>query len=323
MNADKLRLHLKSIIENNLTPLINSDYVYWDLPYHINIGDTLIWQGTLDYLSQLNYKMLDFGSYGTISFPEIDKNVVILMHGGGNFGDIYSTSQDLRKDVIEKYKGNRIIILPQTIHFYDKEKEKEDLLYFSKHENLFLCVRDKLSYEIAIRYLDKSKVLLLPDMAFCIKPERLVCQKENTTKSLLMRRIDVEAKKVDDTLYKLTDVHSDWPTFEKIPYSMLTIMRLCNISKKTTKSKKGNKTFLSKIIDKIAITYMKDNLFKQGVEFIGEYDTIYTTRLHGCILALLLNKKVILLDNSYGKNMGFYNAWLTECSNIVEVKSVN
>ncbi len=54
MNAKDLKRHLQSIIESKLSPLIDSNYVYWDLPYHINIGDTLIWQGTLDFY-QINH----------------------------------------------------------------------------------------------------------------------------------------------------------------------------------------------------------------------------------------------------------------------------
>ena len=49
MRAKDLKRKLQFVIESTLSPLIDGDYVYWDLPYHINIGDTLIWQGTLDF----------------------------------------------------------------------------------------------------------------------------------------------------------------------------------------------------------------------------------------------------------------------------------
>ncbi|WNY31776.1 hypothetical protein Q4S33_04500 [Acinetobacter calcoaceticus] len=83
MNAKDLKRHLQSIIESKLSPLIDSNYVYWDLPYHINIGDTLIWQGTLDFLSDKPYKMMDYGNSVTASLDSLLADTVILLHGGG------------------------------------------------------------------------------------------------------------------------------------------------------------------------------------------------------------------------------------------------
>ncbi|MDR8470449.1 polysaccharide pyruvyl transferase, partial [Acinetobacter baumannii] len=40
-----------------------------------------------------------------------------------------------------------------------------------------------------------------------------------------------------------------------------------------------------------------------------------------CILSLLLDKKIILLDNSYGKNKAYYDAWLKDSDNIKVVES--
>ena len=41
---------LKSIIDRTLTPEITNDYILLDLPYYTNIGDTLIWEGTKEFL---------------------------------------------------------------------------------------------------------------------------------------------------------------------------------------------------------------------------------------------------------------------------------
>lgn len=53
-------------------------------------------------------------------------------------------------------------------------------------------------------------------------------------------------------------------------------------------------------------------MIKEGVEFISPYKEIETTRLHGCILSILLDKNIILCDNSYGKNRNFYDTWLND-----------
>lgn len=315
MNALEQKKYLESIIENQLSPLIDHDYVYWDLPYHINIGDTLIWQGTLDFLKKKSLKMLDFGNSTTADLKKLHKDTIILLHGGGNFGDIYSSSQNFRKLVVDKYPNNKIIILPQTIFFENKNTQDKDLKFFSKHQNLFLCVRDHASYNLATQYLDKDKVLLLPDMAFCINNERLNKGKP-TGKKLLMSRIDIEAVKLDNTYVSLVDEQSDWPTFEKAPKSSLYLNFLIAIKRKISKSSFEQKSILDKHIDSFANQYLRKQLISIGINFINHYDYIYTTRLHGCILSLLLDKEIILLDNSYGKNKAFHDAWLKDSDNI-------
>ena len=54
---------------------------------------------------------------------------------------------------------------------------------------------------------------------------------------------------------------------------------------------------------------------EEGVKFINEYEEVYTTRLHGYILSVLLAKRVYMIDNSYGKNSNFYNTWMTDFEN--------
>ncbi|AYC03516.1 polysaccharide pyruvyl transferase family protein [Acinetobacter baumannii] len=321
MNAKDLKRHLQSIIESKLSPLIDNNYVYWDLPYHINIGDTLIWQGTLDFLSDKPYKMMDYGNSATASLTPLDSNVVILLHGGGNFGDIYGSSQKFRKDVIELYPDNKIIILPQTIYFKNKDVEKEDFQYFAQHKNLYLCVRDQASYDLACRYLEVDKVLFLPDMAFCIKDEILVKSKP-TGKNLLMSRIDVEAVPVDKKYIDQVDLQSDWPTFEKSPIYCIYLRLLLALNRKVSNGLQDkSSSYLVRYINNFAMNTARKRLINTGIQFINGFDDVYTTRLHGCILSLLLDKKIILLDNSYGKNKAYYDAWLKDSDNIKVVES--
>ena len=313
MNAKELKKNLQSLIEEKLSPLIDNDYVYWDLPYHINIGDTLIWQGTLDFLARVQHKCLDMGNFTTAHMGKLSENTVILLHGGGNFGDIYGSSQDFRKTILKKYPNNKIIVLPQTVYFKDKEIEVKDFKIFASHKNFYLCVRDQKSYDIACQYLAKEKILLLPDMAFCIKDKTLAKVKP-TGKKLLMHRIDVEAARIDPKYIKQVDIQSDWPTFEKEPIYCLLLRYLNGLNRRINQSHQG--IVLSKIINFYANHVLKPKLIRSGIDFINSADVVYTTRLHGCILSLLLDKQIILLDNSYGKNKGFYEAWLKDSDNI-------
>jgi pyruvyl transferase EpsO len=62
-------------------------------------------------------------------------------------------------------------------------------------------------------------------------------------------------------------------------------------------------------------------IVKQSVHFLSPYKQVYTTRLHGLILSVLLGKKVYFLDNNYKKLSAFYDTWLTDCEGVERVLS--
>lgn len=66
--------------------------------------------------------MLECGSAFTSNLKrKIKKDTIILLQGGGNFGDIWDIHEFKRK-VIRNYPENRIIIFPQTV-FYQKKRK--------------------------------------------------------------------------------------------------------------------------------------------------------------------------------------------------------
>lgn len=67
--------------------LIDNEYIFIDLPYYSNIGDTLIWKGTEDVLKKVPYKCLYRASYQTFQYMELSQDVIIIMMGGT--GEIY------------------------------------------------------------------------------------------------------------------------------------------------------------------------------------------------------------------------------------------
>lgn len=90
-NTEKV-LELKAIIDERLSPLINQDYLYLDVPYHANLGDTLIWQGTLDFLKTLPYKCLYSSWYNGDKYKDVatkNPNSLIILHGGGEISEMY------------------------------------------------------------------------------------------------------------------------------------------------------------------------------------------------------------------------------------------
>lgn len=314
---------LRNEIEKQLLPLINGDYVLWDCPYYSNIGDVLIWEGELSFLQKLNFKCLDFASVHTCRFPKLSDDTVILLQGGGNFGDLWRGIQEFRLKVIEKYPDNRIIIFPQSVCYSDHDLVTKDAKIMSGHRHLTICARDRKSYDF-LKVNFQNEILLLPDMAFCISSDYLQRVKgKETDKTLFLKREDKECGNIPDSLATVsgkTDVR-DWPFMKdenlllRLVWKMGSLQRMLRAYPVFSLLAK----IIGCILDFCMLRLVKPYLLVHGVRFVSSYRNIYTTRLHVMILAVLLNKPVTFLDNSYGKNSAFYETWLRD---LPEVKKV-
>lgn len=296
---------LKNKVLQELSSLITEDYVLLDIPNHKNIGDHLIYQGELDFFRELPFKCQRQSSV-TFNFSrEINSNIVLL-HGGGNFGDLYPMHQKFREKVIRENADKRIVILPQSVQF-DKESEAiESAKVFNKHPDLTICARDQFSFDYLKKYFGDCNIIMVPDMAFCSTYQK----SKNATKDLLiMKRRDFEIGDSDETELSGDNDVSDWTTFEP------TI----NESLAKYYEKVNNK--LSKLFYK---SLKKDSVFglfplrterkyiQLGIDLVSGYKFVISTRLHGHILCLLLGIPSIIVDNSYGKNKRFYDTWLKD-----------
>jgi len=316
MDFVQKRDQLAAIIINTLVPLIDNDFVLIDLPYYTNIGDILIWEGEIQFIQQYitKNKMLFSCSIQTFNSSNIDKNTIIILHGGGNFGDIWRGHADFRLKILKEFPQNKIIILPQTVYYSNKDTLLSDAAIFNNHKNLFICARDKYSYQILKEYFTESgnTIYLLPDMAFCISQDKIKKYKsEQRNKTLFLKRTDNElnytinySKYITEKKYDICD----WPSMGKenkklISYFFLRCLLWAN---------RRIPVVFRVLTDIYASTFFKPAMIKTGVKFISKYEKIYTTRLHTAILCCLLEKPCVLFNNSYGKNSSFYETWLKD-----------
>ena len=123
-------------IKDTLTFLLDNDYIFIDLPYYSNIGDSLIWKGTETLLASLPHKCLYRASCKTFRHIDISENVIIIMMGGGNWGDLYLIHNEFRKRIVQSYPNNKIIILPQTVYYEGARNARFDAKVFRKHKRL-------------------------------------------------------------------------------------------------------------------------------------------------------------------------------------------
>ncbi len=304
----------KSLITDSLIRLIDNDYILLDLPYYTNIGDVLIWKGTEDFLSGASGKCLYRASIETYVRPDISTETIILLQGGGNFGDLWRRHTDFVMRVLNDFPDNKVIILPQTVHYKSREVLMADALQMSKHKNLIICARDKVTYQILNNHFKVSNILLLPDMAFCINSSLLKKYAKNSkAKYLFFYRKDVERAEYDFSRYLNQDTVEvrEWPSMDKNLFASYILIGFSILRKRLP-----HILLLKRLTDWYAVKVYMPYLFRLGVRFISSYEKVYSTRLHGAILAIMLGKEVTFFDNSYGKNSSFFNSWLKDMHNV-------
>lgn len=311
MNNKEGANRLNHIISETIGPLIGSKCALYDTPFYKNIGDVLIWQGELSFLEENNIDILDFADYHTYIYKGFSEDVTILFQGGGNIGDLYHEHTDMLLRLVDDYPNNRIIVFSQTVHYQDNNLFINDFKKLARHKDLFFCARDYEVYN-RIKPIIGEKALCLPDMAFCINPNFLQqWALPEYDKYLYIKRNDVEAGKSGNiSAYNKV---SDWPCFE-------TKFLWSNVGNTLfDRSFKYMPFFQSYIRDpwkSYAKNRFKNLMIKDGVEFISPFRNVTSERLHGCILSILLGKKVTVVNNSYGKNLNFYNSWLKDFENV-------
>ena len=280
------------------------DCILLDFPDHDNIGDHLIWLGNKVILKDiLGLDVVYQCSYHDIDYAQIKhrKDAVILCHGGGNFGDLYKPHQNLREEVVQKFPNREIIFLPQTVFFEEKENLSASAKRLSVGNKLSIFARDHQSLATAQRFASTGRAHLGIDTAFALAylmPRLLNKVSAWTGRPVFLVRKDRESA-LRSQLHNPRALILDWQDHELLEAETL------------------NETEVNDVIYELELDRIIDNQWEEkslgylvrACALFGSASYIVTDRLHGHILSLLLGKKHYVLDNSYGKNTNFIDAW--------------
>ena len=294
---------------NKLTKRIkHKDIIYIDFPLHHNVGDQLIYLGAVKLLENAGFNIVASFSVQNYSRRKVKKilrehpnEVSIILHGGGNFGDLYGAHQNLRREVVDLFPDNNTVIFPQTVYYKDHSILKQDELLFAKHTDLSFFVRDLRSQNAVDGFCDN--VELCPDTAHMLWDEEVIKPTNLVTKNeLVLRRWDIEGDNDKKNF--------DWKQLLSLKSRLFknTIFAISLINPFA---------FIDRKIEQIWYRHSLA-LCQYSAGFFHEYKIINTDRLHGHILACLLSKPNVVQDNSYGKNSDYINQW-TKTSELVEM----
>lgn len=313
MDFNLKKEELSRLIDQCLTPLITGDYVLWGLPNYRNEGDVLIWQGTLDYLKGIPFRCLGTHRFDEYIYIPLKKDTVILIFGGGYFGDTWRSSWEKVVNTLVLYPDNPIVLLPQSIHYESAILLSKDRDKLSQCKHLTICARDIDSFVFAKEKFPSHQVFLVPDMAFHITSLK---SKDNHGNGVLyIKREDKELVPIpDQELLINADAVSDWPSVRGYP-SLFFSLGVYSILRRFWRIP----VFHRLCEEWITRTYRPLMLYK-AVRFLAPYEVIITTRLHAAILSLMMGKRVYCLDNFYGKLSALHRTWLQDCEAISMIK---
>lgn len=311
----------KRRIDDVLRPLTSnlSSLVLLDFPNHENVGDSAIYLGEIAFFAHnLGNRPAIVGTWDNTEWRAIDASSVsdpIFLHGGGNFGDLWTDHQTFREDVLRRFPERRVIQLPQSIHYTDPSLIERTARAIEQHGNFVLLVRDERSYELARSHF-RCEVHRCPDMAFYLGP--LARPTDAAHPLLLLMRTDheVNAGMVEDGgLIPPEAVRADW------------------LNEPTNTRRRAKTAAMAAMLASLSFSEMalKERYYaalararlNRGLRQLASADFVITDRLHAHILSVLLNIPHAVLDNSYGKVSGFMDLWTRDFSGARRANSLS
>lgn len=271
-------------------------------PLHGNLGDHAIAfaEKMLIVENLKKYELIDIQFNAVNQSIKVMKNLInkediLILNGGGNFGIEYFEEEELRRQVILNFQMQKVILFPQTIYFGDSDQGKEELKksksIYNAHPNLALVAREKKSYEIMRREFSNNKVLLTPDIVLYLNQSNPVAKRNDI---LLCFRKDVESILNDEIKEEL---------IRNISLKRNVIVTDTVVDYSIKKSKREKELF-----------YIWA-LFKSS-------ELVITDRLHGMVFAAITSTPCIVISNYNHKVKGTYD-WIKHLPYIKFVENPN
>ncbi|MFC4553892.1 polysaccharide pyruvyl transferase family protein [Georgenia faecalis] len=276
-----------------------------DAPRHRNLGDSLIWLGELQYLTSLGHEIVytaDIGRFFSDDIARLPADTVLVLHGGGNFGDLYPAHDSFRRHIVEAHGDRRIVVMPQSIHYQDHETLRHAGAAYSRAADLTLLVRENRSLDIAKENFQGVDVRYCYDAA-------LGAPIEDTKSSardgiLTLARGDQEALPADLSLARTAGMR-DWE-FTPLNSAAWKGAIAVGAAYKRLPGMARRPFYRANLA---ALDYcLRLNVSAALHQFSGR-SAVATNRLHAHILAALLGIPHAVADNSYGKVSSIYEEY--------------
>lgn len=270
-----------------------------DFPVQANAGDSAIWMGERLVLRRLGATVVYACHQRSYSADTLRRRLprgTILIHGGGNLGDVWPEAQRFRERVIADFPDHRIVQFPQGIHFGDRAGATRAAAALNRHPNLTLLVRDRQSLAFAQAEF-RARSVLCPDMAFALRTR--ATRATATAPVLWLRRSDKESALAPGDVIDHRVPVADWQPARHAGAWAAWLQRQV--------------VHPSWLLRAPPVSPVYDLLARQrvrrGIALLRRGRVVVTDRLHGHVLCTILGIPHVLLDTRFGKIRSFYETW--------------
>lgn len=217
----------------------------------------------------------------------IKQNDIVILQGGGNFGDLYPYCEEVRRFVLKKIRHNYVISMPSTLTYSINNKEfKKTMRVINKNKMFINLCREKYSLDFAERYFTNCVNILCPDIVYYLKKidDKFLRDRKDVCVCL---RNDIE--KVDTT---------NREEIIKIIFGLNTDTVISD----------------TQLYRSVPNNVKKEEIISVFNKFHG-YKMVITDRLHGMILSYVTKTPCIVFRSLDKKIIGSYE-WIKNCNYI-------
>ncbi len=316
MTVDALRTRLERTVAGAVAH--GAPVAVLDLPNHPNSGDNAIWLGELALLRRLRariaYVCETHGYDPRAVRRAVGPNGVVLLHGGGNFGDEWPGYQELRERAVRELPDLPIVQLPQSLQFGDDAARRRAAAALASHPRLTVLCRDRPSAETARALAPRATVELCPDAAFALRPA--LRRATPPGPPLWLARTDRERRSPRLAPPSGHGRVVDWPD----PGAAERRLRALSAHAGQRATKRA--WLAPAAVSALAALHrgLATERVREACALLASAPVVVTDRLHAHILCLLLGVPHVVVDTGYGKLRRFVDAW-TEDSPLLRVAS--
>lgn len=259
------------------------------LPLHNNCGDLAIVKAEKEFfkkyfpefhLAEIYFNQLEEDFYNRIkSFKKSD---IIVLHGGGNLGDLWVCEEEMRENIIKNLPKNKIISFPQSVYFSDtpsgRERFRLSKSVYEGHKKSLFFLRDKKSFEFFKNNFN-CNCHLCPDVVLSLKKDYAFIRNGVTICVRQDREANVEKGIIE---------HIEGFLKEKYPI-------------------KHTDTLTTQVVSPDALDEVTENKIKE----FASAKLVVTDRLHGMIFSSVTGTPCIAFNNIDGKVFAQYE-WIKD-----------
>lgn len=300
-----------SILANEVSAHVErgQPYALLNFPDYSNVGDSAIWLGTVAVLQHITARRASYTCGQQVELDELKRNLSpdhpVFILGGGNLGDVWPEHQVFREVVLDGLSDYKVIQLPQTVQFHDRQAVDQFARKVERHGNFHLMVRDRTSLGFAERSIPAPK-RLVPDAAFFLGPLAPLPVSE-VHATLYVLRTDIERGPIDiePVRAEAPGPIVDW--LEEPPHLRARTRpwaaAASALSLGLTRQNMRERLFW----------FMAKRRLDRGRALLSSAGRIVSDRLHVHILSVLMNIPHVSIDNNYGKIHSYIRDWTSDC----------